>query len=102
MFFIIQYFRDDCEEYEHELAEKNREISQKNSEVHDSITYAKRLQEAIMPPEEEIHKSVTDSFILYKPKISLYLLSFIRFSNKFVGFDFKNSIQKEPLLNDFY
>jgi len=68
IFFIIQYFRDDCEEYEHELEEKNREISQKNSEVHDSITYAKRLQEAIMPPEEEIHKSVTDSFILYKPK----------------------------------
>lgn len=68
IFFIIQYFRNDCEEYEHELEEKNRIISQKNSEVHDSITYAKRLQEAIMPPEEEIHKSVTDSFILYKPK----------------------------------
>lgn len=68
IFFIIQYFRSDCEEYEEELEEKNRIISQKNSEVHDSITYAKRLQEAIMPREEEIHNSVSDSFILYKPK----------------------------------
>lgn len=68
IFFIILYFRNDSEEYEEELEEKNRVISQKNSEVHDSITYAKRLQEAIMPPKEHISNSVTDSFILYQPK----------------------------------
>ena len=67
-FFIVQYFRSDSEEYEEELEEKNREISQKNTEIIDSITYAKRLQEAILPPEQEIYDSVPDSFILYKPK----------------------------------
>jgi len=68
IFFIVQYFRADSEEYEEELEEKNKEISQKNTEIIDSITYAKRLQQAILPPEEEIYNSVPDSFILYKPK----------------------------------
>lgn len=68
IFFIVQYFRTDSEEYESELEEKNKEISQKNHEIIDSITYARRLQEAILPPEEEIYNSVPDSFILYKPK----------------------------------
>jgi serine phosphatase RsbU (regulator of sigma subunit) len=68
IFFIVQYFRSDSEEYEEELEEKNREISQKNTEIIDSITYAKRLQEAILPPPGEITNSVPDSFILYKPK----------------------------------
>ncbi|MBL7893671.1 MAG: SpoIIE family protein phosphatase [Bacteroidia bacterium] len=68
IFFIILNFKTSSEEYEEELEEKNRIISQKNSEVHDSITYAKRLQEAIMPPVEEIYNSVDESFILYKPK----------------------------------
>lgn len=68
IFFIVQYFRTDSEEYEKELEEKNKEISQKNTDIIDSITYAKRLQQAILPPEEEIHNSVPDSFILYKPK----------------------------------
>ncbi|MBP7809264.1 MAG: SpoIIE family protein phosphatase [Bacteroidia bacterium] len=67
IFFIVQYFRADSEEYEGELEEKNKEISQKNTEIIDSITYAKRLQQAILPPEEDIYNAV-DSFILYKPK----------------------------------
>jgi serine phosphatase RsbU (regulator of sigma subunit) len=67
IFFIVHHFRSDSEEYEEELEEKNKEISQKNTEIIDSITYAKRLQQAILPPEEEIYNSV-DSFILYKPK----------------------------------
>lgn len=68
IFSIILNYKTSSEDYEEELEEKNRVISQKNSEVHDSITYAKRLQDAIMPPEEEIYNSVPDSFILYKPK----------------------------------
>ncbi len=66
IFFIVQYFRSDSEEYEEELEEKNKEITQKNTEIIDSITYAKRLQEAILPPESEIYNSVPDSFILVK------------------------------------
>ncbi len=68
IFFIIQYFRNDTEAYEAELVEKSRIISLKNSEIIDSIVYAKRLQEAIMPPANEISDSIPESFVLYKPK----------------------------------
>lgn len=68
IFFIILSFKNTSEEYEEDLEEKNRIISQKNMEVHDSITYAKRLQDAIMPSKEEIYNSVPDSFVLYRPK----------------------------------
>jgi len=68
IFFVVIYFRSDSEDYELELEEKNFLISQKNGEIIDSINYAKRLQEAILPPLEEIFEHLPDSFILYKPK----------------------------------
>ena len=40
----------------------------KNKEIVDSITYAKRLQEAILPPLEMLVNYLPDSFIMYKPK----------------------------------
>jgi serine phosphatase RsbU (regulator of sigma subunit) len=64
----VLYFRSDSEDYELELEEKNFLISQKNIEIIDSINYAKRLQEAILPPLEEISEHLPDSFVLYKPK----------------------------------
>ncbi|MFN7013032.1 MAG: SpoIIE family protein phosphatase [Bacteroidia bacterium] len=38
------------------------------NEVTDSIKYAKRIQEAILPPESEVKKELPESFVLYKPK----------------------------------
>lgn len=38
------------------------------NEVTDSIKYAKRIQEAILPPEAEVKKELPHSFVLYKPK----------------------------------
>jgi len=43
-------------------------IAVKNKEIVDSINYAKRLQDAILPPLSHIKKSLPDSFVLYKPK----------------------------------
>ena len=40
----------------------------KNKEIHDSINYAKRLQEAILPNTFEIRTSFNEFFLLYKPK----------------------------------
>jgi tetratricopeptide (TPR) repeat protein len=40
----------------------------KNTEVLDSINYAKRLQEAILPSARAIKKYFPQSFVLYKPK----------------------------------
>lgn len=52
-----------------ELAELNRkQLAIKNKEILDSITYAKRLQEAVLPPQKLVKEWLTNSFILYKPK----------------------------------
>lgn len=57
------------------LQDKNAEIqkqkdliAEKNKEIVDSINYAKRLQEAILPPVESIQNQLPQSFVLYKPK----------------------------------
>jgi serine phosphatase RsbU (regulator of sigma subunit) len=50
------------------LEEKNKIIEEKNKDIIDSINYAKRLQEAILPPLSVIKKHLPESFVLYKPK----------------------------------
>jgi len=43
-------------------------VEEKNKEITDSITYAKRLQDAILPSITELKKYLPESFVLYKPK----------------------------------
>jgi len=43
-------------------------VDEKNREITDSIRYAKRLQEAILPPARVVKEYLDNSFILYKPK----------------------------------
>ena len=51
-----------------EIREKKHIIEEKQKEILDSISYAKRLQEAILPPQEHINEYFPDNFVLYKPK----------------------------------
>lgn len=44
------------------------ELESKNKDIMDSITYAKRIQSAILPPDELIESAFNDSFVLYLPK----------------------------------
>ncbi len=51
------------------IVEKQKHIVEEHQkEIIDSITYAKRLQQAILPSAEEIKKYLPDNFLLYKPK----------------------------------
>jgi ligand-binding sensor domain-containing protein/serine phosphatase RsbU (regulator of sigma subunit) len=43
-------------------------VETQNKEIKDSILYAKRIQEAILPSQEEIRKAFPDSFVLFKPR----------------------------------
>ncbi|HXB13454.1 MAG TPA: SpoIIE family protein phosphatase, partial [Bacteroidia bacterium] len=43
-------------------------IKEKNKDITDSIRYAKRLQDATMPPIKQIKNFLPDFFVLYKPK----------------------------------
>jgi len=47
---------------------KSQQLETVNKEVIDSITYAKRLQEAILPPGKMITRIFGENFILFKPK----------------------------------
>ncbi len=46
----------------------NTEIIQKNIQITDSINYAKRIQQAILPDKKEIYTALPQSFVFYKPK----------------------------------
>jgi len=48
--------------------EQKKLVQEKQKEIIDSITYAKRIQEAILPPPHYWNKYLPQSFILYKPK----------------------------------
>lgn len=51
-----------------EVLSQKEVIEIKNKEILDSITYAKRIQEAILPPEKLVKALLPQSFILYLPK----------------------------------
>lgn len=51
-----------------EVEHQKELVEEKNKEILDSITYAKRLQEAILPPLKIVKEYLPESFILYKPK----------------------------------
>lgn len=53
---------------EEKVEERTRELAEKNRDITSSIQYAKRIQEAILPPVDTIFSHFPDSFILYKPK----------------------------------
>jgi serine phosphatase RsbU (regulator of sigma subunit) len=50
------------------LKDSYTEIEEKNKSIIDSINYARRLQDAILPPLKTIKESLPDSFVLYQPK----------------------------------
>jgi serine phosphatase RsbU (regulator of sigma subunit)/Tfp pilus assembly protein PilF len=50
------------------LTLQNHEISLQKKEITDSISYARRIQQSILPPEVIWNKLLPGSFVLYKPK----------------------------------
>jgi serine phosphatase RsbU (regulator of sigma subunit) len=50
------------------IAHQKHLVEEKNHEITDSINYAKRIQSSILPPLEEIHSALPNSFVLFKPK----------------------------------
>ncbi len=51
-----------------EVVQKSAEIEQKNKDIIDSITYAKRIQDSILPSDEAFTHGLKDTFVLFKPK----------------------------------
>lgn len=51
-----------------EAHRQKKTVEHKNREIMESITYAKRLQEAILPPPRLVKEWLTESFLYFKPK----------------------------------
>ena len=67
-FTIIFYFRTLVNEFEEINNKKNELLRISNEEIKASISYAKRIQQAIIPSLDLIKKNLPQSFIYYKPK----------------------------------
>ena len=52
----------------HEVEQQKEIVEEKNKEITDSIQYAKRIQNAILPPIKLVKEHLPQSFIVYKPK----------------------------------
>src|SRR5207237_274229 len=58
-----------------EISEKNSEIEnqksvieEKNKDITDSINYSKHIQQAILPSDNLIQKTLPNSYFIYRPK----------------------------------
>jgi tetratricopeptide (TPR) repeat protein len=67
LFFVYRNYKDK-KATNSLLVEKNNIIEQRSKEVMDSINYAHKIQEAILPSEEDFKKILPQSFTLLKPK----------------------------------
>ena len=50
------------------IEEQKKTVEQKNKHITDSINYAKRIQDAILPSKEELSKCFSDYFVFFQPK----------------------------------
>ncbi|MEZ4721777.1 MAG: SpoIIE family protein phosphatase [Flavobacteriales bacterium] len=50
------------------ISEQKEKVEAVHKDITDSIIYAKRIQNALMPPVAQFKEYLPDSFILYKPK----------------------------------
>ncbi|MFM7106445.1 MAG: PP2C family protein-serine/threonine phosphatase [Flavobacteriales bacterium] len=51
-----------------EIESQRLELEHKNKDILASISYARRIQHAVLPGEESIYRAIPLSFIIYRPK----------------------------------
>lgn len=68
-FVALLYYRNRVKQVLNVRLEKqNAEISMQKKAITDSINYAKKIQDSILPPDAYVKKLLPDSFIYYAPK----------------------------------
>lgn len=65
---IVTQQKEEVEKQKVMVEQQKALVEEKNKDILDSITYAKRLQDAILPPLSLIKQCLPESFVLYKPK----------------------------------
>jgi serine phosphatase RsbU (regulator of sigma subunit) len=65
---IITLQKQKVESQRDELKTQNEIIEEKNKEITDSMNYAKRIQDAILPSVSDINNHFPNNFVYYQPK----------------------------------
>ncbi len=65
---FIEKQKDFVEHQRSSISAQKKILEEKNKEIFDSILYAKRLQEAILPSNKLLNKYLPNSYVFYKPK----------------------------------
>ncbi len=65
---VIEEQKNKVEEQNVLIQHQKHEVEEKNKEITDSINYAKRIQEAILPSRYSLVENLKNGFVLYKPK----------------------------------
>lgn len=63
-----KFLESEIDKRTEQLQVSNVLLQAKNKDITDSINYARNIQDAIIPPEEEFKRILPQSFVLYKPK----------------------------------
>jgi serine phosphatase RsbU (regulator of sigma subunit) len=81
---IVQERTAEVVEQKHKIEDQNHKLEDAYKGMRDSIHYAQRIQEAILPVQSGIHESFPDSFIFFRPRdiVSGDFYWFIRRQNK--------------------
>ncbi len=75
--FILQSFvannrlsnaMNEIKQANEEITAQRDQIERQNNRITDSIAYARRIQHAVLPQEDEIKEVFEESFVLYMPK----------------------------------
>ncbi len=65
---IQEYLEKSLDERTREVVEQKEEIEVKNRDITDSINYAQRIQNSILPPIKKLQQYFSGSFIFYQPR----------------------------------
>ena len=65
---LVLNLKEANEELEEKVERRTAQLAKKNKDIMDSINYAKRIQDSMLPPLSQIKNELTDSFVLFKPR----------------------------------
>jgi ligand-binding sensor domain-containing protein/serine phosphatase RsbU (regulator of sigma subunit) len=65
---LQDYLEKSLAERTKEVVEQKEEIEIKNRDITDSINYAQRIQESILPPIRKLQENFSGSFVYYQPR----------------------------------
>lgn len=65
---LQEYLERELQERTREVVEQKEEIEIKNRDITDSINYAKRIQNSMLPPVKKLQHFFSGSFVFYSPR----------------------------------